>query len=131
MIMSSRGGDKIKSRKAKEKTKMKKYNIPNAHFESIKETLRKGTEADQQLYDDVNQIIVGNFTHCTKWEQVENILDCFDDNDDFDIREVDGVFFVQGVTGTAKKRMFEADIRGDLAESEKEKNTVNGRGKNK
>ena len=58
---------------------------------------------------------------CYNWEQVKNVLDCFNKNDSFDIREKSGIFYIQGECGTAQKKKFIAAYEGRLDEAEREK----------
>ena len=59
-----------------------KYNKENLDFDGV------------MFFDNIDQIKQGKIAVCTKWEQVMDLLDCFDNNDDFTIEEIKGVFYV-------------------------------------
>ena len=63
---------------------MRKYKtVANEHYNNIKDSLKESALAsNKELYDNVQAILQGEYTVCTGWEQVERLLECFDNNDD-------------------------------------------------
>ena len=59
-----------------------KYNKENLDFDGM------------MFFDNIDQIKQGKIAVCTEWEQVMELLDCFDNNDDFTIEEIKGAFCV-------------------------------------
>ena len=92
------------------------YNKTNERFEEIKRNA--SGDMDAIFIDDIVTVKYGGYVIGFEWDYVDRVLDCFEDTEDFDIREIDGAFFVQGVCGKAQKRKFEAACRGDLEEAE-------------
>lgn len=89
----------------------KVLNKSNEYFKEQQSRLRDGDDQERQWYDDVKGLEQGEYVVCTKWEQVENILDSFDDNEDFRIEEVRGTFFVLPTnTTTFQKNQFNKAI---------------------
>ena len=61
---------------------LKKYDKKNLDFDGM------------MFFDNIDQIKKGEIAVCTDWEQVMELLDCFDNNDDFTIEEIEGAFYV-------------------------------------
>lgn len=56
---------------------------------------KKNLDFDGMMFfDNIDQIKKGEIAVCTDWEQVMELLDCFDNNDDFTIEEIKGTFYV-------------------------------------
>ena len=53
------------------------------------------SEADQITFDDaVYQIKIGHWAVLPDWDMVEDVLGCFDNNDDFIIEQVGNTFYI-------------------------------------
>lgn len=106
---------------------MKRYNELNTHYDKLKKEYNTMDDTSlkayhlQKILEDVKTISEGGFCYCFNWEQVEDVLNCFDNNDNFDIREKNDIFYVQGECGTAQKKKFIAAYEGRLDEAEREK----------
>lgn len=106
---------------------MKRYNELNTHYNELKKEYNAMDETSakayhlQKILEDVKTISEGGFCYCFNWEQVEDVLNCFNYNDNFDIREKSGIFYIQGECGTAQKKKFTAAYEGRLDEAEREK----------
>lgn len=61
---------------------LKKYDKKNLDFDGM------------MFFDNIDQIKKGEIAVCTDWEQVMELLDCFDNNDNFTIEEIKGTFYV-------------------------------------
>ena len=97
---------------------MRKYKTAaNEHYNNIKDSLKESALAsNKELYDNVQAILQGEYTVCTGWEQVERLLECFDNNDDWDIRQAGNVFFVLADTASTKeKNLFDKVCREEGA----------------
>ena len=83
------------------------YKLLNARKESIElknldDNTRANVEAAQQ----------GEYTICCNWEEVENLLDCFESDNDFDNWQIEGLsngmfVILPENTTTQQKHKFE------------------------
>lgn len=63
------------------------------NFKNGNPILTKLTEEKEYLLEEIKELEKGKYSIVTNWEDVEIILECFDDNEDFEIEELNNGMF--------------------------------------
>ena len=63
------------------------------NFKNGNPILTKLTEEKEYLLEEIKELEKGKYPIVTNWEDVEIILECFDDNEDFEIEELNNGMF--------------------------------------
>ena len=63
------------------------------NFKNENPILTKLAEEKEYLLEEIKELEKGKYSIVTNWEDVEIILECFDDNEDFEIEELNNGMF--------------------------------------
>ena len=63
------------------------------NFKNGNPILTKLTKEKEYLLEEIKELEKGKYSIVTNWEDVEIILECFDDNEDFEIEELNNGMF--------------------------------------
>jgi hypothetical protein len=92
---------------------------PEEFAEYLASLEQKRNFAKEMFNDNLTYIKRGDVAICHTWEQVDELLSCFDDNDDFEIEQFEGMFYIfAGKTGkqrTQQKNRF-LNLKAAVAE---------------
>lgn len=79
--------------------------------------------AKEMFKDNLKLAKSGKIFSCDKWEQVEEILECFDNNDEWIIEELNAMFYVNTNPSNTRqlntyKRFKQALLKGEIVDIE-------------
>lgn len=79
------------------------FESPEEFAEYLASLEQKRNFAKEMFNDNLTYIKWGDVAICHTWEQVDELLSCFDNNDDFEIEKFEGMFYIFSGK-TAKQR---------------------------
>lgn len=78
------------------------FESPEEFAEYLASLEQKRNFAKEMFNDNLTYIKWGDVAICHTWEQVDELLSCFDNNDDFEIEQFKGMFYI--FTGKTEKQ---------------------------
>lgn len=96
------------------------YSKTNSNYTLEGKRTDEMNEHERLLADNVCAIKRGQMVWCNKWEQVDDLLNVFDNNEDWGIVDIDGVFLVCPIPNCSRvtKARFQKVINGEEKEIE-------------
>lgn len=70
------------------------FESPEEFAEYLASLEQKRNFAKEMFNDNLTYIKWGDVAICHTWEQVDELLSCFDNNDDFEIEQFKGMFYI-------------------------------------
>ena len=93
LVNKTNGNEKFKYFE-EEILKRKDFENEEEYSQYLQSLELKRNFAREMFCDNIQTAKTGKIVTCTKWEQVAEILDCFDNTDNWIIEEVQEVFYI-------------------------------------
>lgn len=104
IVMNKTNGKELTKYKPEKILKRKSFKSEEAYEEYIERVERNTDYKALMFFDNIQAAKNGKIVICQNWEQVEEVMECFDNNEDWLYEEFKGYFYVLTSIPESKQR---------------------------